>query len=265
MGGIEMIDIRQCDNLELMKEIPDNTIDLIYCDILYGTGRNFGDYQDLKCDRKVIEEHYTPRLKEMHRILKDTGSIYLQMDTRINHWMRCLMDDIFGYENFRNEIIWCYSGLSSLKTAYIRQHDNILFYSKSKKYIFNYEDIRVPRVRNLDKYSGKGLSKYSTELSEDKLIEKNNKGKIPRDWWCDFARVPQIHSERLGYATQKPKALLERIIKASSNEGDLVGDFYLGSGVTAEVCKDLNRNFIGCDISEKAVRIAKERCHLPLP
>lgn len=96
------------DNLELMAEIPDDTIDLIYCDILYGTGRKFKDYQDLKPKREIIEEHYTPRIKEMYRILKDTGSIYLQMDTKINHWIRCIMDDIFGYNNFRNEIIWWY-------------------------------------------------------------------------------------------------------------------------------------------------------------
>ena len=97
-----------CDNLELMSIIPDNTIDLIYCDILYGTGRKFKDFQDLKPIRSEIEDHYIPRLKEMHRILKNTGSIYLQMDAKINHWIRIIMDDIFGYNNFRNEIIWCY-------------------------------------------------------------------------------------------------------------------------------------------------------------
>ena len=100
-----MIDIRLSDNLDLMAEIKDNTVDLIYCDILYGTGRKFKDYQDLKPKREIIEEHYIPRIKEMHRILKDTGSIYLQMDEKINHWMRCIMDDIFGYSNFRNNII----------------------------------------------------------------------------------------------------------------------------------------------------------------
>ena len=103
------IDIRQCDNLELLAELKNSTVDLIYCDILYGTGRKFKDYQDLKPKREVIEEHYIPRIKEMHRVLKDTGSIYLQMDTRINHWLRCILDDVFGYDNFRNEISWCYN------------------------------------------------------------------------------------------------------------------------------------------------------------
>ena len=120
---IELNKVYCMDNMELLKQLPNNYIDLIYCDILYGTGRNFGDYQDLKCDRKIIEEHYTPRLQEMHRVLKDTGSIYLQMDTRINHWIRCLMDDVFGYDNFRNEIIWDslplnFAGFKTLKKTF---------------------------------------------------------------------------------------------------------------------------------------------------
>ena len=97
------------DNLELLKSQPDESVDLIYCDILYGTGRNFGDYQDLKPIRSEIESHYLPRLVEMKRVLKQNGSIYLQMDTRINHWMRILMDDVFGYDNFKNEIVWHYA------------------------------------------------------------------------------------------------------------------------------------------------------------
>ena len=109
MSECKKIDLRCCDNLELMATIPNNTIDLIYCDILYGTGKDFMDYKDLYPMREIIEEHYLPRLKEMHRILKNTGSIYLQMDSRISHWVRCLLDEVFGYGNFRNELIWCYN------------------------------------------------------------------------------------------------------------------------------------------------------------
>jgi site-specific DNA-methyltransferase (adenine-specific) len=126
---MEINKVYNAENLEFLKQIPDNFIDLIYCDILYGTGRNFGDYQDLKCDKKIIEGHYLPRLIEMKRVLKDTGSIYLQMDTRINHWLRCLMDDIFGYHNFRNEIVWCYKTIGQGK-YFLKKHDVLLFYSK---------------------------------------------------------------------------------------------------------------------------------------
>ena len=134
---MENITLLQGDNLEIMKTIESNTIDLIYCDILYGTGRKFTDYQDLKPIRSEIESHYLPRIKEMHRILKSTGSIYLQMDTKINHWIRCLMDEVFWYDKFRNEIAWCYTVIQKESKYFPRKHDVILLYSKSDDYTFN--------------------------------------------------------------------------------------------------------------------------------
>ena len=251
-----MIDIRHCDNLELMAEIEDNAIDLIYCDILYGTGRKFADYQDLKPIRIEIEAHYIPRIKEMHRILKPTGSIYLQMDTRINHWIRCIMDDIFGYDNFRNEVVWQYNRWTATSKDFQKLHDCILRYTKTKNFTFNVE---------YKDYTEGSKKRKENKLHRFKNGEKNlvteTKGVAQNDVWIDIPFLPPSCNERkkVGYNTQKPKALLERIIKASSNEGDLVADFYLGSGTTAEVCKDLKRNFIGCDIEKRAVEIGKER------
>lgn len=242
--------IYQKDNLKLMKRIPNDTIDLIYCDILYGTGRKF-DYQDLKPVRSEIEAHYIPRIKEMHRILKLTGSIYLQMDTRINHWIRCIMDDIFGYDRFLNEIAWCYvNGGNSLKW-FNKKHDIILLYSKTCEYTFNTQYIE---------YSKKTLSNYKQGLkgSRGKLSE----GVKLRDWWDDIthaSKYPKNSENNIGYYTSKPLKLIERIIKTSSNEGGLVADFYLGSGTTAKVALELNRDFIGCDINSKAIEITKER------
>ncbi|HZK19771.1 MAG TPA: site-specific DNA-methyltransferase [Treponemataceae bacterium] len=232
-NGEGFLDLRICDNLELMAEIKDNTIDLIYCDILYGTGRKFKDYQDLKPIRSEIETHYISRIKEMYRILKPTGSIYLQMDWRISHWVRCMMDDIFGYDNFKNTIVWCYgAGGGHGKKYFRRTHDDIHFYTKTNQHTFN-----------------KQLNQYGSSL---------------QDWWNikglqDKSGFFQNDDERQMYQTQKPKALIERIIKASSNEGDLVADFYSGSFTTAEVCKDLKRNFIGCDINPNCFEKAKER------
>ena len=244
---------QQCfcsDNLELMKTIESNTIDLIYCDILYGTGRNFADYQDLKPIRSEIENHYIPRIKEMHRILKPTGSIYLQMDTRINHWMRCIMDDVFGYDNLLAEIIWYYdNGGGRRKTFVNKKHDVIIAYSKTNT--FTYNEILEP-YKETSGYAKGGI------VNNGKKYMPNKKGKNADDVWCMPILNP-MSNERLGYDTQKPKALIERIIKASSNEGDLVADFYMGSGTTAEVCKDLNRKFIGCDLNPKAIEITKAR------
>ena len=222
------------DNLELMKQIPDSYIDLIYCDILYGTGRKFDDFQDLKPDRQIIEDFYIPRMKEMHRILKNTGSIYLQMDYRISHWIRVIMDNIFGYENFKNEIIWKYGLGGSGNREFAKKHDNILFYTKSKDYIF------ILQYEHATSNAMKGKMKKMTDI------------------W-DVPALNNMAKERVGYDTQKPKALLERIIKASSNEGDIVADFFCGSGTTGVVAKELGRNYIMCDINPKAIEISEQR------
>jgi site-specific DNA-methyltransferase (adenine-specific) len=248
-----MIKIECCDNLELMSKIESGTVDLIYCDILYGTGRKFADYQDLKPIRSEIENHYIPRIKEMHRILKDTGSIYLQMDTRINHWMRCIMDDVFGYDRFLNEIIWYYNSMSNTKNRYPKKHDCILFYSKTMYYKFNHEHKSLRKEYALHTIS---RSKTKAGFNNDKANYLNGNTYLVQDVWVDI----NFLKNGVKYNTQKPKALIERIINASSNEGDLIADFYLGSGTTAEVCKNLNRNFVGCDINPRAVELSKMRC-----
>lgn len=262
------------DNLEYMATLPSNSIDLIYCDVLYGTGKNFVDYQDLKPIRNLIESHYKPRIKEMYRLLKDTGSIYLQMDTKINHWLRCILDDAFGYENLRNEIIWFYPGREKKsKVNFQNKHDVILFYSKSDATKINpiakkwdkKERVKALRRKIHKDENGQewfwetrgqanGIQKYKRYL-----IEYLDKGGALNDVWGDIQFLRGNHPERVEYATQKPKELIERIVIASSNKGDTVADFYLGSGTTAVVCKELNRNFIGCDINEKAIIITSSR------
>lgn len=250
---------QQCflsDNLELMKTIESNTIDLIYCDILYGTGRKFKDYQDLKPNRIEIENHYIPRLKEMHRILKPTGSIYLQMNTKINHWIRCLMDEIFGYDKFQCEIIWTYGiGLKAKANKFHSHHDSILFYSKENNHVFNYQFLK------LDKPS----KRWKTSTINGKNVPTRDENGVQETYFVDEQKIGNVWNDipmrRNGilYKTEKPKALIERIINASSNEGDLVADFYAGSFTTAVVCKELNRNFIGCDINPLALEISKQR------
>ena len=243
------IDLFVEDNLNVLKTIEKETIDLIYCDILYGTGRNFKEYQDLKPVRNIIESHYLPRLIEMRRVLKKTGSIYLQMDSKINHWLRVLMDDIFGYDNFLNEIIWSYDLADNSKNNFPKKHDVILFYKKGLNHTFNADCIRVD-------YNSSTLKRYNgSKVGRGNKTTLNKLGKIPNNVWKD------IDIERMNnvYPTQKPKKLIERIIKASSNEGDLIADFYLGSGTTAVVSQELNRNFIGCDISHNAIEITKKR------
>jgi len=178
----------------------------------------------------------------MHRILKDTGSIYLQMDRNIVHFMRIIADGILLFDN---EIIWAFenpSGYKSIANKFVRGHDNILVYVKTKNRKHNKQYLPYPKD-----YKPKG--KYQLGISISTV-------------WKDINSM-QCQSinkvEGTGYSTQKPKALLRRIIKASSNEGDLVADFYCGSGTTLVVAKELNRNYIGCDINSRAIEITKKR------
>lgn len=231
---MELNKVYNMDNLELLKQLPGNSIDLIYCDILYNTGKKFKDYDDNLGTAEEAIEWYKPRLIEMKRVLKDTGSIYLQMDYRLVHYMKVYMDELFGIKNFRNEIVWKYGLGGSGNREFAKKHDNILFYSKSNGYIFNiqYENATSNRL--------KGQTKKMTDV------------------W-DIPTLNNMAKERIGYNTQKPKALLERIIKASSNEGDIVADFFCGSGTSLVVAKELGRNYIGCDINPKAIEITNNR------
>lgn len=238
--------IEKSDNLIFMKSIDSDSIDLIYCDILFGTGRKFKDFKDLNPNKEQVFDFYVSRISEMERILKPTGTIYLQMDWRIVHWIRCVMDDVFGYNNFRNEIIWYYNSSPRKSQSFSNRHDNILRYSKSEKFKFN--DLTVREPYSLTAPRGYEKEKYY-----------NPKGKIMGDVWKLNILGQNDKKERVGYDTQKPKSLAKRIIEVSSDEGDLVGDFFLGSGTTAVVCKELGRRFVGCDSSEKAIKITNQR------
>jgi site-specific DNA-methyltransferase (adenine-specific) len=240
--------IYQLDNLELLGRIDTESINLIYCDILYGTGKKFKDYQDLEPDHNVILSHYVPRLHEMKRVLKSNGTIYLQMDLRIVHWIRMIMDNVFGYKNFRNQIVVKFNIGGRGKREFAKKHDYIIVYTKSDEFVFNDLDIRIPYKSVISKKQDR------PNITEEKL----KIGTIPTNVWDDIPSGLKVKKATDYYSEKHPK-ILERIIKASSNENDVVADFYCGSGTTLAVAKSLNRNFIGCDINADAVRICNER------
>ena len=191
------------------------------------------------------------RLIEMQRILKDTGSIYLHCDPTMSHYLKILMDLIFGEKNFRNEIVWCYKGASEMKIGFPRKHDIIFLYAKTEETIFNYDSIRISY-----KYNSKKPAKW-----KDGIHEKNPLGTKCLDWFNDipsFMTASQS-KERVGYPTQKPIALLERIIQASSNEGDVVLDPFCGCATTCVASQKLGRKWIGIDVSVKAYELVKQR------
>ena len=199
-----------------------------------------------------------PRLVLMKELLSDRGSIYVHIDWHVGHYVKMILDDIFGKASFRNEIIWWYLWGGRGKTQWNSKHDTILFYSKSDKWTFNYKDVlddhnlMTEGSKNRLNYKGAMVTTKSntSEIPDDKVL--------PSDTWY-IATINAMSKEKLNYATQKPEALLERIIKASSNEGDLVCDFFGGSGTTAAVAEKLGRRWITCDIGKPTSLVMRKR------
>ncbi len=207
----------------------------------------------------------TVRLIELHRVLKSTGSLYLHCDPTASHYLKIVLDEIFGNENFMNEIIWGYKtgGVPKNSGSFARKHDVLLYYSKNYKEVsFNQlKEVSYSRtVPEPHTNSGKELGVKRDEFGKYRLVTM-------RDWWVEYGLNAKVditplyrnNRERLGYDTQKPVDLLERIIKASSNEGDLVLDPFCGCGTTVEAAEKLKRNWIGIDITYSAIAAIKER------
>lgn len=188
------------------------------------------------------------RLQACHRVLKKTGSIYLHCDYRAAHYLKHVMDDIFGEENFQNDIIWAYRIQGVGKKRWARKHENILFYSKSSIWKFKPQKERI--------YYEKPF--YDVKKDEEGRYYRDV---YIRDTWDDIKALISISSELVGYPTQKPEALLKRIILASSDEGDTILDPFCGCGTTAIVASKLNRKFIGIDIDPTAFEVIKNRSH----
>jgi DNA modification methylase len=215
-------------------------------------------YQDTWKDGASYLDMLYPRLKLVHELLAPEGTLYLHLDWHASAYARILLDEIFGTDRLINEIVWVYHGPSPIRTAFKRKHDTILVYSKSRSYTFNADAVRIPynpsTIKTFNSSSKAGFGK-TPDLE---------RGKVPEDWWY-FPVVARLHSERTGYPTQKPEALLERIIQASSNPGDLVGDFFCGSGTTLAVANRLGRDWIGCDASPLATATSYRRFLLQSP
>ena len=193
------------------------------------------------------------RLIPMRRVLADTGTLYLHCDPTASHYLKLVLDAIFGQQNFRNEIVWCYSGGGQPKRDFPRKHDTILRYTKSGDYTFNEGDVRVPYD------SAYEATVFTREGSRapGRVYRPDPRGKVVEDWWRNIPRP--YGKERLGYPTQKPLPLLERIIRASSNPGDVVLDPFCGCGTAVHAAEKLRRHWIGIDLSAFAIGLIRER------
>jgi site-specific DNA-methyltransferase (adenine-specific) len=197
------------------------------------------------------------RIVEMHRILKDTGSLYLHCDPTASHYLKVVLDEIFGKDNFRNEIVWCYRGAGYPKNDFGRRHDIIFRYSKSQIYTFNLDAVREEYAEATKERFAHyiGNKRKGRDFGQQAL---NPLGKQPDDWW-QIQPIAPSSKERTGYPTQKPLALLHKIIKASSNEGDIVMDPFCGCATTCVAAQQLDRKWIGIDIEKQARSILIDR------
>ncbi len=258
------------DNLKVLNSLESENVNLIYIDPPFNTGRTQSRQQisvekDQKGDRvgfggnryvttllgeRAYHDNFddylgflAPRLQEAYRILNSNGSLYFHIDYREVHYCKLLLDEIFGRDSFINEIIWAYDFGGRSKKKWPAKHDNILFYAKDpKNYTFNHDAVdRIP-------YMAPGL------VGE----KKAQRGKFPTDtWWHTI--VGTNSKEKTGYPTQKPVGVLRRIITASSNPGDLVLDFFAGSGTVGEVCLEMERNFMLIDNNPQAISVMRQR------
>jgi site-specific DNA-methyltransferase (adenine-specific) len=270
----------KAENLAAMRSLLEQyegRIDLIYVDPPFLTGRAYrarvGRGEDSRHpDEWKTATGYTdewddggqylsallPRLEMMHRLLSASGSLYVHLDWHASAYVRVLLDEIFGPDRFLNEIVWVYHGPSPIRTAFNRKHDTILVYTKSKDYKFNADAVRVP-------YSDSTVKTFASS-SKAGFGKKPDleRGKVPEDWWY-FPVVARLHSERTGYPTQKPEALIERIILAATDPGDIVADFYSGSGTTPVVAARHDRQWIACDAVPLAIWTTARRLLLNHP
>ena len=240
-----MITLHGGDNLPFLKSFDDNMFDLIYIDPPFYSQKNYGDFDDRWKSIQQYLDFMVERLVEMHRVLKLTGSIYVHLDWHVVHYIKIEMDKIFGYNNFLNNIVYSYKSGGASHRRFSRKHDDILFYSKSPKYKYN----EIKEKRYIDK--SKGYNPYVKQYTDEK--GKSYRWVIPRDVW-EFKGVGH-HSKnkRNSYPTQKPVKLMERIILSSSNPGDLVADFFCGSGSFIKTAFKLGRNCVGCDSNQEAI------------
>lgn len=245
-----------------MAGLPTASIDLIYADPPFFTGKAHS-HRD---GRHRFEDQWhggltsfldylRPRLREMQRLLTASGTIYVHLDWHAAHYVKVLLDEVFGYDHFLNEIIWSYRTGGRSQRWFARKHDTLLAYAR-KRGNHKFHVIRAGSYRTDGLNYDQNGRPYKSTLSGRLYFDPD--GPAMTDVW-ELPFLSTVARERTGYPTQKPESLLERVIQASSDPGDLVADFFCGSGTTLAAAQRLGRRWLGCDISPEAVRLASAR------
>ena len=265
------------DCLNVLKGMLENTIDMVYLDppfftqkqqiLRSSTGKTF-EFSDVWNSRKEYVTYLQKRLIEIHRVIKPTGTVFLHCDSASSHYLRILLDDIFGVKNFQSEIIWTYKRWSNSRKGFLPAHQTIFFYSKTNKYTFNTEYTEYSPTTNIDQIlqerirNSEGKAVYKRSADGSTILSKEKKGVPLSDVW-DIPFLNPKAKERTGYPTQKPIELLDRIIRISTNKGDCVLDPFCGSGTTLVSAKLLERRYIGIDINQEAIALCESRLNNP--
>jgi len=266
------------DCLNGIKTLAKESVDMIYLDPPFFTQKyqmarsSNGDvygFSDIWDSRQSYLLFLKERLSEMRRVLKDTGSIFFHCDTSSSHYIRILLDEIFGEDNFRSEIIWTYKRWSNSKKGLLAGHQTIFFYSKSPDFKFHVIYGEYSPTTNLDQIlqererNAIGKSSYKRDKSGNTVMAKEKRGVPMSDVW-DIPFLNPKAKERVGYPTQKPIELLQRILRISTDEDDLILDPFCGSGTALVAAKLMGRNFIGIDTSADAINLCQERISNPI-
>ncbi len=267
------------DNLDLLTMLDREGwkgLDLVYVDPPFGTGKrrtgSKAQYQDHVWNEETLSKTWR-LLTGIARLLSDKGQVMVHVDWRASAWMRLLLDEVLGPESFRNEIVWHYSsgGRAGAK-RYARKWDAILWYAPGKDAVFRPQRIARPRNRcpscgqvrshpnHMKRHRDAEGRTYRTISSSGRVYRYYDDELVPPpDVWQDISHIQQRSPERRGYPTQKPEALLERIVMAHSDPGDMVADFFCGSATTLAVAHKLGRRWLGCDASKEAVELSRDR------
>jgi len=267
--------IVQADCLELLRTLPDACLDLVYVDPPFFSGRNyafvFQDQDEVRSFADVWEGGLPAylgwleaRLREMHRVLTPAGSLCVHLDWHAAHYVKVALDGIFGYDRFRNEIVWCYSIGGKSRRTFGRKHDTILWYAKGDGHHFS---LGSPHARIAKKPGSHMKTEKDRQGRVWQIKTEPSTGKVYRypldkmadDWWADIEQLNWEDRERLGYPTQKPEALLRRLIGALCPEPGSVADFFCGGGTTCAAAQQLGRAWLGCDSSRVAISLTAER------
>ena len=287
------------DNLDVLRGLNSESIDLVYADPPFNSNKNYEPPIGSKAAGAAFKDTWTlsdvdlawhgeiadrepkvyaaidnagivhgpgmksylimmaVRLLELRRVLKPTGSLYLHCDPTANAYLRTLLDGTLGTSGFRNEIVWCYTGPAGARARqFNRKHDTLFWYTNGPTWSSNADAVRVPHKKPIG--AGGTSTKWRAGADVD-LAKRYAQGKIPESWWSKVSPVGRLKRERIGYPTQKPLALLDRIIKASSNRGDVILDPFCGCATACVSVESLGRQWIGIDLSPVAATLVESR------